>query len=212
MMKKPIAASMALFAALTMSACGDEEVNTNADKETETSNVASNTDDTQHENIHDHDPTEPDHDEVCAFCNMKVYGNDESMGVFTAQAITQSGERVFFDDSGCLLNQQRKTGEEFVVSWVKDLETNEWIEVENSVAVKADIETPMKYGYAFFSNPEQADAYVNNNTELQAEHVTWEQIDEVANERYQKKMQSMQQHHGEETHNPSHSDTDMNSH
>jgi len=203
-MKKPIATSMALLAALTMSACGDEEADTNTTKEIETLSIASNNDDNPHEKINDHDPTEPDHDEVCAFCNMKVYGSSDSMGVFTAQAITQSGERVFFDDSGCLLNQQRKTGEEFVASWVKDLEAKEWIEVEKSSVVKAAIETPMKYGYAFFSSPEQADAYVNDNTELQAEHVTWEQIDEVANERYQKKMQSMQQNHGEETHHQSH--------
>ena len=208
-MKKPIATSMALLAALTMSACGDEEADTNTTKEIETLSIASNTDDNQHEKINDHDPTEPDHGEACAFCNMKVYGSSDSMGVFTAQAITQSGERVFFDDSGCLLNQQRKTGEEFVASWVKDLEAKEWIEVEKSSVVKAAIETPMKYGYAFFSSPEQADAYVNDNTKLQAEHVTWEQIDEVANERYQKKMQSMQQNHGKETHHQSHSDTDL---
>ena len=208
-MKKPIAASMALLAALTISACGDEKTDTNTTKEIETSSIASNTDDNQHEKINDHDPTEPDHGEACAFCNMKVYGSSESMGVFTAQAITQSGERLFFDDSGCLLNLQRKTSEEFVASWVKDLESNEWIEVEESAVVKAAIETPMKYGYAFFSSPEQADAYVNDNTKLQAEHVTWEQIDEVANERYQKKMQSMQQNHGKETQHQSHSDTDL---
>ena len=81
------------------------------------------------------------------------------MGPFTTQAITAEGERVFFDDSGCLLNAERQEEHKFAQAWVRDLETIEWKTDEEVTIVKADIETPMKYGYAFFGDRQTAEQY-----------------------------------------------------
>ena len=200
-MKKTVAASMALVAALTLSACGEEETSSKseANEAAETTKETTvTTTDVEDEEVHPHTPEEPGHNEECAFCNMEVYGHDHTMGAFTAQAITQSGERVFFDDSGCLLNYERKTEEEYLASWVRDYATNEWIEADQAVAVQSDIATPMKYGYAFFSDDSQAETFISENEALNPSSVTWENIDTVANERYMKKMQSMNQSHTDE--------------
>ena len=49
---------------------------------------------------------EPAEDTVCLMCNMKVYTKDHEQGVFSAQAIREDGSAVFYDDIGCLLNDE----------------------------------------------------------------------------------------------------------
>ncbi|MGM9929183.1 MAG: nitrous oxide reductase accessory protein NosL, partial [Bacillus sp. (in: firmicutes)] len=132
------------------------------------------------------------------------------MGSFTAQGVTEDGEHVFFDDSGCLLNYERKTGTELAASWVRDYQTDEWVEADDTVVVKSDIATPMKYGYAFFSNQEEADAFIAGHADLNAELVTWDDVDAVSNERYMKKMQKMNKDDSTEEMDMSTEEKDMN--
>ncbi|WP_071393998.1 nitrous oxide reductase accessory protein NosL [Bacillus tuaregi] len=154
---------------------------------TETTGTNEN-EDQKHNHDHEYNPEEPTAEDVCHFCNMKIYTEDEEMGVFTAQAVKEDGTHVYFDDSGCLLNAQRKFNEEYVKEWVRDFNTNEWIEADSAVVVKADVQTPMKYGYAFFKDEEGAKPYLENAA-LNAALANWDEIDQEAETRYQKKMQ-----------------------
>lgn len=147
-------------------------------------------------------PIEPTKEHVCAFCNMEVYTKDEEMGVFTAQAIDSNGNHLFFDDSGCLLNYERKTGEALSEKWVRNYLTKEWIAAKDAVPVHADMKTPMKYGYSFFATQEDADKFVNENTNVNAVLSSWDEIDQVSNERYMKKMKMTEEgsEHSEHEH------------
>ena len=202
-MKKQAAVSLSLLAMVTLSGCGEDETSnksTKEEQETEAIDDRTNTNDQDAKTI-EHSPTEPDHDDVCAFCNMKLYGSGDVMGAFTAQAITADGERVFFDDSGCLLNAERKEEQKFAQAWVRDMETLEWKSDEEVTIVKADIQTPMKYGYAFFGDKQTAEQFVTENADLHATVTDWDAIDAVAYERYKKKMENT-------NHNSSHSESD----
>ena len=201
-MKKQAAVSLSLLAMVAITGCGDDEASsktTKEEQETATINSDANTNNQDDQTV-EHTPTEPDHDEVCAFCNMKIFGSGDLMGPFTTQAITAEGERVFFDDSGCLLNAERQEEHKFAQAWVRDLETIEWKTDEEVTIVKADIETPMKYGYAFFGDRQTAEQYVIENAVLNATITDWSAIDEVAYERYKKKMENT-------NHNSSHSES-----
>ncbi len=149
------------------------------------------------------EPKEPDADDKCAFCNMKVYGHDHEMGAHTAQMVTKDGEHLYFDDIGCLLNHEHESGEEPSASWVRDYTTKEWIPADEAVPVKADIKTPMKYGIALFQNEEDAKAWAEEHEQLKAMLTSMDEVKAEANERMQKKKEMMKQN-GEGAH-------DMNS-
>lgn len=183
-MKKYLTVFIAFLFILTLSACGDSA----ADKEKQTGTGTGTASVTEEEHDHGEGPHEPGEEDVCAFCNMKVYTEGDHMGVFTAQAKTADGKYVFFDDSGCLLNSERKDDIKYAEKWVRDYVTSEWIEADTGVPVKADLKTPMKYGYAFFTNQESAEKFISENEDKHAELSSWETIDQVANERYMKKM------------------------
>ena len=51
----------------------------------------------------------------------------------------------------------------------------------------------MKMGNAFFSSQADADLFMNDYADLNPTVVTWDDIDAVAYERYQKKMQMQEQ-------------------
>lgn len=183
-MKKLFAIMVALFLMIIVSACGEDAAENEQKDGQETAAT---------EGKHEHDdhadgPHEPGADDVCAFCNMKVYPEADPMGVFTAQAITKDGEYVFFDDSGCLLNITRRDDVEFEEKWVRDYITSEWVEADSATPVKADLKTPMKYGYAFFKDNESAEKFISEKSSKNPAKATWEQIDQIANERYMKKM------------------------
>ena len=150
-------------------------------------------------------PIEPTSEDKCAGCNMKIYLKDEEMGQFTAQALTEDGEYLFFDDSGCLLNAPRKTGETYAETWVRDFYTLEWLETEDALAVHSDIATPMKMGNAFFSSQADVDLFMNDYADLNPTVVTWDDIDAVAFKRYQQKMQNQQNNSDEGSSENSHS-------
>jgi len=194
-MKKLLLSFLSVFLILLFTGCGTEEKAGNEQKETKTTETAKKESAAEKEvtnKEHDHDhgaaPVEPTEDDLCYFCNMKIYTKDEEMGVFTAQAVKEDGTHVFLDDSGCLLNAERKFNEEFTSSWVRDYNTKEWIDAKNAVVVKADIQTPMKYGYAFFKDEESANKYINEN-QTNGAISSWEDIDMEAEKRYMKKMQ-----------------------
>lgn len=181
-MKKRSMILMAFFLLIILSACGDETAENKKETDGQTSAAT--------EEKHDHadGPHEPGADDVCAFCNMKVYTETDPMGVFTAQAKSKDGDYVFFDDSGCLLNSPRRDEVEYEEKWVRDYVTAEWIDADSAVPVKADLKTPMKYGYAFFKDNESAEKFISENGDKNPAMASWEEIDQMANERYMKKM------------------------
>ncbi len=183
-MKKLFAVMMAFFLMIIVTACGDEAAENEQKDGQETAATEGNHEDDDHGD----GPHEPDAGDVCAFCNMKVYEEADPMGVFTAQAKTKDGEYVFFDDSGCLLNITRRDDVEFEEKWVRDYITSEWIDADSAIPVKADLKTPMKYGYAFFNDNESAEKFISENNGKNPVMASWEQIDQISKERYMKKM------------------------
>ncbi|WP_070119370.1 nitrous oxide reductase accessory protein NosL [Bacillus marinisedimentorum] len=199
-MKKWIAAiGMVLVSLIFAAGCGtsDEagnEKETAAEQEQSEENAGS-----EEVNSAAVEPKEPSADDKCAFCNMKVYGQEHEMGAHTAQMVTEDGEHLYFDDIGCLLNHEHETDGEPAAAWVRDYNTKEWIPAEEAVPVKADIKTPMKYGVALFKNEEDAKAWAEQHEELQAMLTSMEAVNEEANERMQKKKEMMKQN-GEDAH------------
>ena len=185
-MKKYLSTMLAFILLIIISACGDEAAEKKNQTDVDLPAVEEKHDD--EDTAHADGPHEPGEDDVCAFCNMKVYTEADPMGVFTAQAKTADGEYVFFDDSGCLLNSPRRDGTEYEEKWVRDYVTSEWIDADQAIPVKADIKTPMKYGYAFFMDKDSAEKFIDENGDKHAELASWEQIDQISNERYMKKM------------------------
>jgi uncharacterized lipoprotein len=194
-MKKFSLAVLSLLFILLFAGCGNEEKagtekNDNGAKTTETAKTEPATvkEETNKKQKDASEPQEPTAEDLCYFCNMKIYTEDEEMGVFTAQAVKEDGTHVYLDDSGCLLNAERKFNEDFTSSWVRDYNTNEWIDAESAVVVKADVQTPMKYGYAFFKDEESANKYISEN-QTNGVISSWKDIDTEAEKRYMKKMQ-----------------------
>lgn len=129
-----------------------------------------------------HEPTE---DTVCSMCNMKVYTKDHEQGVFSAQAIREDGTVVFYDDIGCLLNDEY-VNEVENEKFVRDYATLNWFNVEEAIVVKTDLKSPMNWGYIFFKYQEDADAYMEEHPE--AAVTPLEQVRTEAMERYKKKQ------------------------
>lgn len=207
-MKKLAMLFVSVVLLVFITACGNDEANTTKvkDKAATESKTEQKTKDTA---THAVDPTEPHNHSKCAFCNMKVYTRTDEMGAFTAQAVTKDGKHLFFDDSGCLLNGQRTADEQYEKTWVRDAVTKDWIETDKAVVVKSDQMTPMKYGYSFFSSQEEADQFITDHQDKHAVIATLDDLDQVANERYQKKMQNMNnnEHHDSETEMNDHSES-----
>lgn len=178
--------------ALTLYACGDE-----ADKEA-TENVDATQKVTENESLEeklsvaeqtewavDERLQEPTEDTTCYICNMKVYTRDHEQGVFSAQGIREDGEVVFYDDIGCLLNDEyinKVENEKFV----RDYHTLNWFNVDEAYAVKTDMKSPMNWGYIFFKFEEDANAYIAEHE--QATMATIDEIRAQAIERYKKKQ------------------------
>lgn len=173
--------------ALTLYACGAEE-----EKEPEVKEEITQTEETKKlsagEQAHwtvDERLQEPAEDTTCFMCNMKVYTKDHEQGVFSAQAVRENGEVVFYDDIGCLLNDEyvnKVENEKFV----RDYHTLNWFNVEEAVAVKTDMKSPMNWGYIFFKFEEDAKDYIAENEG--AALATIDEIRTQAIERHQKKM------------------------
>lgn len=179
---------------LLISACGTEnkevsdpdQEDYSIENNTSVDNENANEDESAHQNM----PIEPTDEDMCTFCDMVVYGNDHEMGPYTAQAINSEGEHLFFDDSGCVLNMERKQEKTFTDKWVRDFHTNDWINIEESIVVHGDFPTPMKYGFVFLKDEIEANEFIEENNDKNATLSSWDDIDQVAYERYLKKMEN----------------------
>ena len=140
---------------------------------------------------------EPTEDTVCFMCNMKVYTKDHEQGVFSAQAIREDGSVVFYDDIGCLLNDEYANEMENE-KFVRDYATLNWFDVEEAIVVKTDLKSPMNWGYIFFKYQEDADAYMEENPE--AAITPLEQVRTEAMERYKKKQAQKEAQSSENQH------------
>lgn len=97
--------------------------------------------------------------DVCDECSMII--NEER---FAASYVTKSGEVRRFDDIGGMLLYDQKHQEDVHIYWVHDLDTKEWVKVEEAHFVLSDeLATPMGWGVAAFATPEQAEAYIFAN-------------------------------------------------
>lgn len=187
-MKKVIAVIPLLFG---LYACGDATEKSTPKEESDTQQ-----EDTKNEVEQSSQKTEwemderlqePTEDTKCFMCNMKVYMRDHEQGVFSAQAIRENGELVFYDDIGCLLNDEyinKISNEKFV----RDYTTLNWFNVEEAYVVKTDLKSPMNWGYIFFKFEKEANDYIAKNkgavmTDLQ-------QVRDEAIERFEKKQQA----------------------
>lgn len=127
---------------------------------------------------------EPTEDTTCFMCNMKVYTRDHEQGIFSAQAVRQDGSTVFYDDIGCLLNDEYEhnvKNEKFV----RDYHTLNWFNVDEAFVVKTDMKSPMNWGYIFFKFEEDAKSYIAENSNATMGSI--DQVREEAIERHQKK-------------------------
>lgn len=105
------------------------------------------------------EPTSQTH---CALCNMIVYRKNQSMGAFTGQAFTKNGKRLFFDDAGCMIVYELKY-KKSLTKYVRDYNTKKWVNIKKATIVKANVTTPMHYGYAYFATKKSAQKYVKSH-------------------------------------------------
>ncbi|HSO56733.1 MAG TPA: hypothetical protein VLQ66_00735, partial [Paenisporosarcina sp.] len=107
-MKKIQWTSLLVVGVITLTGCGTEEANEKQEeKKTETieTSTSASTETASTEGLE-----EPTEESTCEYCQMNVYVKGEDLGVFSAQGKTAEGENLFFDDVGCMLNQERMDG------------------------------------------------------------------------------------------------------
>lgn len=98
--------------------------------------------------------------DVCDVCNMSVASE-----LFATELILKDGEIYKYDDIGCMIEMldtdDRISEEEIAKKYVRDVETGEWIELEDAYYVyHPDIWTPMAYGVVSFATEENALDYI----------------------------------------------------
>ena len=183
-MKKLLALTPLLFG---LYACGDAAEESTPKEETVEQQPTENEVTQQTEWEIDERLQEPTEDTICYMCNMKVYTRDHEQGVFSAQAIREDGELVFYDDIGCLLNDEyvnNVSNEKFV----RDYTTLNWFNVDEAYVVKTDLKSPMNWGYIFFKSEAEANDYIAQNEK--AGLATLQQVRDEAIERHKKKQQA----------------------
>ena len=77
----------------------------------------------------------------CDHCKMVL-----SEPRHAAQVVTGAGQRLFFDDLGCMLEHERAQGRAPLHAWVRS-EQGSWIDAQKA-RYTAGARTPMDYGYA----------------------------------------------------------------
>lgn len=107
--------------------------------------------------------------DVCAQCGMII-----SDARFAAAATAADGSSLVFDDIGDLLAYQRAHAPEWVVVWVHDYETEEWLRAEEAwYLLGGEVHSPMGWGIAAFADEESARA---RQSELGGELLRWEEL------------------------------------
>ena len=87
----------------------------------------------------------------CGHCAMLV--SDRAHG---AQAVDERGERLFFDDLGCLVAWEDKHPQAEPKHWVRRADTQDWGAPEQTRYAKAD-HSPMDFGFQGVSTGGTAD-------------------------------------------------------
>lgn len=189
-MKKIQWTSLLLVGVITLTGCGTEEA-TEKQEEKEIDAIETSTETTTETATTTEGLEEPTADTTCEYCQMNVYVKEDDLGVFSAQGISTEGETLFFDDVGCMLNQERMDDTVFE-KYVRDYNSTKWILLADSIVVKAEIKTPMNYGYAFFKDEESAQAFIAESGKEHASLSSIAEIDEVSGHRHIKRMEKMQ--------------------
>ena len=98
--------------------------------------------------------------DTCANCNMSVADNQ-----FATEIILENGKTFVFDDIGCMFNwTDENPDKEINKSFVRDYQTNEWIDVEESYFVYGeDIKTPMSFNVISFEDQSNAKKFVEES-------------------------------------------------
>lgn len=98
--------------------------------------------------------------DVCEVCNMSL-----SNEAYATQLFSKDGDVFLFDDIGCMFEyidkDQQIAREDIEVQYVRDLETQDWIQIENAYYVyNPDVWTPMANGVVSFESEEKANKFV----------------------------------------------------
>lgn len=162
----------------------------------------------------EYNPKEPTGtgEETCAVCDMKVYPKNDEMGKFSAQSYTKDEEHFWFDDLFCMIQHQKIENLEHYVQYVRDYESDAWINAEEAYFVQADIKTPMNVGIASFVNESDAERF---SEKYGGTLLLYENIVELAQENYDAMIE--QGSHGghdhedmeKDNHNEHHDHSDM---
>ena len=206
-MNKALLSFLLVFTVAFLGACGTQGEKAETPEQTESTNTTESTEGAaENTEVALAEPTEED---TCAYCNMVVYGEDHEMGAFTAQGIDHEGHNHFFDDVGCMLNYETKE-EADLEKYVRDMDTKEWLSYEDATIVKSDMKTPMNYGYGFFTEAEDAEKFVEDNSADNAMLASSDDIAELSLERHKMKMEKMK--NGEGGHDDKMKDDEMPMH
>lgn len=96
--------------------------------------------------------------DVCEICNMSIVHSD-----FAGQIIEKNGDYEVYDDIGCLVEKlvrDEQGPDDVGAAFIKDAETNEWINVfEATYVYDKSFWTPMNYGVLVFEKVADAEAY-----------------------------------------------------
>ncbi|MFP3356420.1 nitrous oxide reductase accessory protein NosL [Planococcus sp. SIMBA_143] len=96
--------------------------------------------------------------DICAVCNMSITHEE-----YAAQLIEQDGDHLVFDDLGCLIEHINEMDQaELGAAFIKDAQTNEWLNIERAAYVYAPEEwTPMSYHVLAFENTDMAQQWLD---------------------------------------------------
>ncbi len=96
----------------------------------------------------------------CALCNMAVK-NDH----FATEVILENGKKLAFDDLGCMVKYMKQNkNKKAAVSYVRDYNTNKWVQLENATYVHDNdaAKTPMAYNVISFTAKDDAQKFIDN--------------------------------------------------
>ena len=98
--------------------------------------------------------------DTCANCNMSVADNKHA-----TEIILTNGKTFVFDDIGCMFNwTDENEDKEIEKSFVRDYDTDEWIEVEDSYFVyDENIKTPMAFNVISFEDESSAEKFIKES-------------------------------------------------
>lgn len=77
----------------------------------------------------------------CAHCAMVM--SDKGFG---AQLVSESGDRSFFDDVGCMVTLMEERNVRALHMWTRDAQTGRWLDARSARYV-AGASSPMDYGF-----------------------------------------------------------------